>query len=307
MTGLELFFAILGSVLSIIGIITGIIGGKSLYLSNKNKINLEHGEVNIDQSINKGISVNELKKLGKNFSDHFESLFERRNQLDKENIIEIVKKTAAEMKADEKIESPLEDWTLKFFKYSSYGNDDKVRDIWSKLLKMELVNHGSVSLRTMEILSNITHDEAELFEIFSSYVIGGGYAPKDIIDDSKEFSFENILILKECGLVYSDSIMNITSTVEKDKNSNFNNKNYLLLYKTSKNSGDSFSFPIYGLTRAGQELYRILGYSCSDHFFVKIAKYFKKHYSNITFTLHKINFIYEGGINYKLEDIIDKV
>ena len=65
------------------------------------------------------------------------------------------------------------DWTARFFDNAKDVSDEEMQKLWAKLLAGEVERPGSVSLRTLDILRNMTQKEAELFERAVNYIFVG--------------------------------------------------------------------------------------------------------------------------------------
>lgn len=314
MTGLELFFAILGSILSVIGIIVGIIGAKSISIASKNKnvINkVNDSDISIDNSVNNGMSSDDVVKIEKEvtaaITNSISELYAKQADVYKDNITLILKEASQIMAGCQQVKKVDNTWTLKFFECSSKASNEDIQKIWAKLLKSELTSENGISMRTMEILSNLSPQEALVFEKFAGCVIGNQHiVPKDYLDQYKELSFEEIQILKESGLISTESFLSLNIRFDSQTSSYMINNNLLLLYKPLGKEKD-LSIGVYGFTRAGSELYDAIGIKTSNDTFVNISKCLKKNNPKFLFTLHHINYIDNmGEINYQVEDIIDK-
>ena len=57
-----------------------------------------------------------------------------------------------------------EDWVARFFEAAQEVSNQELQQIWSRLLAREVRRPGNVSLRTLEVLRNLTPEEARLFD-----------------------------------------------------------------------------------------------------------------------------------------------
>ena len=62
------------------------------------------------------------------------------------------------------------DWTARFFDNAKDVSDEEMQKLWAKLLAGEVERPGCVSLRTLDILRNMTQKEAELFARAVNYI-----------------------------------------------------------------------------------------------------------------------------------------
>ena len=89
-----------------------------------------------------------------------------------QNIVAVVRQAAEEL-ADEEVpdHEPDHDWTARFFEYVQDVSEEDVRRIWGRILAGQVKSPGGVSLRTLSILRNMSHLEAELFREAMRYCI----------------------------------------------------------------------------------------------------------------------------------------
>ena len=62
------------------------------------------------------------------------------------------------------------DWTARFFDNAKDVSDEEMQKLWAKLLAGEVESPGRASLRTLDILRNMTQKEAELFARAVNYI-----------------------------------------------------------------------------------------------------------------------------------------
>lgn len=174
-------------------------------------------------------------------------------QINLENVVEksteYLKETVSENPVDE-------DWRAKFFNKVQDVSSEEMQDIWARILGNEVSAPGSISLRTLEIVSNLSKYEAELFQKAASLTFDGGKMLK--INNESSFlefgiSFNDLLILRAAGLIHDSNTLNVTFTKVNDEIGaimRFGDK----LISVSRPSHDKFSFPQVSFTPAGEEL-----------------------------------------------------
>lgn len=114
---------------------------------------------------------------------------------------------------------PIEpDWFLKWMKISEGVSREKVQDILAKILSSEVKKSGSFSLRTLEVLKNLSREELILFQNFCdiSYSVPLlGDALTAVISEpfgspgnngmiSLGLAYPNLAILQDAGLIQTD-------------------------------------------------------------------------------------------------------
>lgn len=165
-----------------------------------------------------------------------------------------------------------QEWTHRFINAVSYVCAEPLQDIWATVLASKVRNPGSVSLRTLELLKNLSLQEAELFRKIIPFVFvrendcflwaSGG------ILESFNIRFKDILLLDECGLIQAaDTSLTFRRASRSCYDTAFHNTRDLTFFHMHP------EFPRirvrqYPLTHVGRELYRILRGE-PDHDFMK--------------------------------------
>jgi uncharacterized repeat protein (TIGR03899 family) len=139
------------------------------------------------------------------------------------NIDNVAEAAAQELKDEENIsDEPIsEDWSTRFFNIVEDISDKEMQSIWSRILAGEVKKPKSYSLRTLEFLKNLSKDEAMNFVKIAelSFLASGGqivvFNPDKgkVLKEKFNINFQNLLDLKELGLLHSES--NLTLTLNK--------------------------------------------------------------------------------------------
>lgn len=181
------------------------------------------------------------------------------------NYAEIARK-ADELRKEQWREIPQQDfdWHIRFYEACGNVTNEDMQNIWAKLLSGEINQPGSYSFRTLECLKNLTTKEAKLFEKvcrYSAKMGGNVFFPRfgDIMYKNN-ITYDDIIDLDDCGLLKSDSGMNIRMSVGLD----FaiiasDNKFVLLVKKRRKDNRNYLEMPDYLFTAVGAELYSVVG------------------------------------------------
>ena len=105
------------------------------------------------------------------------------------------------------------DWKNRFFNKVQDINNDELKEIWAKILGNEVSNPGNVSIRALELLSNLDKKEAELFEKLASMSVFNHSVLKVNNENSYDqfgITFSDMLVLEAAGLIHSNASLNIT-------------------------------------------------------------------------------------------------
>lgn len=111
-------------------------------------------------------------------------------------------------------------WMKRFFDIAANVDDSKMHGLWGKILAGETSTPGRFSLRTLEVLRNVSKHEAELFVEachlvmgLNEYVLLIPMPPSGLvmIEDAEsmgnaKFSFSDRMILADAGLIFMDEV-----------------------------------------------------------------------------------------------------
>lgn len=190
--------------------------------------------------------------------------------------------------SDKKTET---DWLIRFFNIVEDVSDEELRIVWGKILSQEIQSPGSYSLRTLSTLSNLSRSEAELFAKVSNYIFGSSNCCFLIRQESVFFGanlcYEDISQLMECGLIKESHELNITYDSEVGQISRYaiSYQGFAIVIEMDKEAA-SLNIPIYSLTTAGSEIYKILSVEEDMQFLQKAVDYIKQ--PNVRFGYSKL-------------------
>lgn len=184
--------------------------------------------------------------------------------LKQKNIENVLGLTYEEIKnEDNVINTPVEEnWIIRFFNTVQDITNEDLQKIWAKLLSGEIRKPGSISLRTMEVLKNLSSEEAQLFELYSKYAVCSEenvFIPIKMIDN-KHLYFNQIMLLDDCGLINSSEKScyfcenNVTDTVSNSQK----------IITITKVANKSYYLSVFAFTTSGNELYKLLNIKSED-------------------------------------------
>jgi uncharacterized repeat protein (TIGR03899 family) len=182
-----------------------------------------------------------------------------------ENIENITQKAAKNLESESEVsDEPVdEDWSTRFFNYAEDISNNEMQELWGQILAGEIKQPKSYSLRTLEVLRNITKEEAEIFIKSSNLVISSSNSPflfkgeNDLLS-KYDFTFEDRLLLTEIGIIQPET--NISRGLNKtgsDLLTYFESGNYLIKI-TKKANTKEYRIPIFRFSKIGGELLKLL-------------------------------------------------
>jgi uncharacterized repeat protein (TIGR03899 family) len=188
---------------------------------------------------------------------------ETKRQLNIDNIVEIAK-TQLEQENTVSDEPVNNDWTTRFFNIAADISDNEMQALWGRILAGETKQPKSYSLRTLEIVKNLSKNDAEIFMKVANYAIGTynnfNFLFKGHGQELDDFgiNFTNISQLVECGLIQpGDSVGYEYHTRKEEYNNNFVTDKYVLFISV-KSYSPFINVPIYPFTKSGSELLKLI-------------------------------------------------
>ncbi len=163
--------------------------------------------------------------------------------------------------SEEKVD---DDWTTRFFNIVEDISDDEMQQLWGRILAGEVKQPKSYSLRTLELLKNLSKHEAEAFTRASNLVISSNNSPFLFKSEDVNFlnkyniSFEDRLLLMESGLLQPDG--NISRNLHQQSNDiliYFLSGRFVIKTIKKANTPDN-SIDIFRFTKVGEELLKLI-------------------------------------------------
>lgn len=185
-----------------------------------------------------------------------------------------------------------EDWRTRFFNIAQDVTSSELQTIWAKILAAEINLPGSVSVRTLEVLKNLSKFEAEKFERFCSLMFAPGQILKADLVDLRDFdlTYGQMLVLKDVGLVFNDEKLHRDFSASGKNKYTHQDKlgikikfgvKELFIYK----SKSKYLFPVYSLTIAGIQISTIF----EVKFNYKYLEHTIKYLSNQGYEVSELN------------------
>ena len=80
------------------------------------------------------------------------------------------------------------DWFLRFFECASNISNEDMQILWARILSGETYNRGSFSLRTLELLRNMSYDEALDLQRYSKFRVESPFNEMLLLSSKEQFS-----------------------------------------------------------------------------------------------------------------------
>lgn len=193
-----------------------------------------------------------------------------RNNQKVENVGRIIEKAEQQFTPDEKVSSEPVDksWMIRFLDIAETISDDDLRDLWARVLAGEIKRPNSYSLRTLDVLRNITKKEAELIVKCSNFVMGDSICTEDFA-----LTLEEQLLLDDIGIIYGEQLYTkLTPTTGKMQF--LLNRQMLLWIYAPVNL--HMSVKCHKLTKAGRDILCLIQENDYVDFAINLAQHLKK-------------------------------
>ncbi|WP_375471607.1 DUF2806 domain-containing protein [uncultured Nostoc sp.] len=206
-------------------------------------------------------------------------------ELRKQQNIESVCANAAEELANKSEipeQKPEPEWINHFFDIAEKISTEDLQYWWGKILAGEITKPGSFSLRTLEILKNLSRQEAENFVELGKYVLSDKNKafyldPKEyIFKKDNTIGFSEILDLREAGLINDSDFLGFSFEASTSgSTSNLLYSSLILLFEREKDT-PKIENKVGVLTKAGTELLKLISVQPDMEYIEFVAQKFKR-------------------------------
>ena len=193
------------------------------------------------------------------------------------NIVSVVQDAAAEL-GDKEVPDHEPDWTARFFDCVQDVSAEDMRKLWAKILTGEVESPGRTSLRTLDILKNMTGEDARTFYDICDFVLGTNppvvfYHGCQYFDKYDALNRGKLIRLGECGLVNYGGLGAHTFLL-KERHLEVDREDIVLQFSPSRENVSKLSLTVATLTVAGVELYGISQSRVRSGYLESCAGYF---------------------------------
>jgi len=183
------------------------------------------------------------------------------------NIENITQKAADDLKSESNVsDEPVdEDWTSRFFNYAEDISSEEMQGLWGRILAGEIKKPKSYSLRTLDILRNLSTEEAEVFIKFASLAIHSGgtafllnFKNEKLLEEKYLLNFSERLLLEELGLLAANDLaFKVIKTENESRQVVFVIGNKVIIHEKLENKPEQ-QLQVLVFTKIGQELLKLV-------------------------------------------------
>ena len=200
------------------------------------------------------------------------------------------------------------DWFIRFYEAVGNISNEQMQSIWAKILAGEINKPNAYSLRTIEILKNLSQQEAELFGKICSHCICMGqqlFLPHyDNYLEKCQITFGEVLYLSELGLISSDSMLVFKIPIDVTPRILFVNRELIITVSATDANIKVLEVRQFPLTGVGIELSTLVEESTTDEEFISFAKEINTN-ASININVHRIVSIEGDEIKYNSVNLLN--
>jgi hypothetical protein len=177
------------------------------------------------------------------------------------NLDSIVSKSAGYLPGSASEEPVNVDWRARFFSKAQDVSSEEMQEIWAKILANEVATPGAISLRTMDVVANLSAKEAHLFNTVCQLSFDNLRVLRIRGDDLERFglTYDDILLLRYAGLIHdNDDLTVIYSYIEEFGGAIIRVEEGKVLKVWEEGSTGPIQFRQLKFTPAGEEICRII-------------------------------------------------
>lgn len=212
------------------------------------------------------------------------------------------------------------DWLMRFFDSVGNVSNEELQKLWGKVLAGEMGQPGNCSLRTMDIIRNLSPKEAKVFDKLCQYVVKSGdcyFIFHNGFSGLTDENFNSYNYILKTGLNYSDSIVpmiecgllsidnSLTTDFMSNKVLDIQNQEIICFIIANQLENNFLSIEPYFLTRSGIELFHIIkgmpGFKTNNAYPVLCFKELKKQFPELLISAHKIR----GEDDFEETDLLE--
>lgn len=189
---------------------------------------------------------------------------EAKKQINLENVTAFA---AEELKNEQPVtDEPLdEDWTTRFFRIAEDISNEEMQALWGKILAGEVKQPKSYSLRTLELIRNLSKKEADIFMKVANFAIKSGNAnylftgnDEKILKEKYNISYSDTALLTEIGLIQPGSFVHYQLFQQSsDTRHVFIAGNIVIIAKIKANT-PTIQMPVHVFSNSGNELLKLI-------------------------------------------------
>ncbi len=200
------------------------------------------------------------------------------------------------------------DWFVRFFEAVGNVSDETMQNLWAKILAGEIAHPSTFSLKTIDVMRNLSKRDAELFIKVCSHSFMSGatniYLPnEDEYIESVGIQYTDIMKLSELGLIFNDATITLKINLSNQPLVLVNTHDLIMLMSSASGNSEKISIGQYPFTEVGKELSTMISESVSEEDFLRYGQALS-HNKTYKISVHKVIKWNGDSIEYNKTNLI---
>ena len=179
-------------------------------------------------------------------------------------------------------------------------DDEALRQWWARLLVEETKTPKSISPRTLDVVKNLSREEADIFRKMARGAIGSA-VPVDENGHPQFITYSKRLLMHEAGLLITDKTTRVyeaepTENGEKVIPVVFEKSDYVIC-----TTGEKMELRCCVLTTVGRQIASVISNGQTLDEIIGIAKFLGEQFKGRRFSVHKIDHSRNDGLFWQIE------
>ena len=171
------------------------------------------------------------------------------------------------------------DWIARFFESVKDVSDETMQSLWSSALAGEVATPGQTSLRTLDVLKNLSQQDAQEFERVLQFSMSGAGVFYPINADKRDIAqrilpYSRKIHMEECGLIHHEP--NLRVEFNNSKVQRFTIGLFIFgIYPMPPHDAFNVMIPEFAISSVGREIAQFVPAQFSELWYIReLAKHF---------------------------------
>jgi uncharacterized repeat protein (TIGR03899 family) len=242
---------------------------------------------------------------------------EYQEQLEQFNTEQITSNAAEELMQEDTVVSEEKvdpDWIARFFDMAKNVSTEEMQFLWGKVLAGEVKQPNTFSLRTLELLRNLSRKEAEIFIKVAHLAIKSSDAkqafilnPRDdkYLKDNHNVSFMDLLLLEELTLIVPHELAYEIRSIRTPNHQAYTHGDNIVIVKLPDNF--THTIRVRAFTALGKDLLNLVEVPNNTQYIYKFAELLKLDNTTVklgTIVKHEGEYIHHSDLREITEEEI---
>ncbi len=201
-----------------------------------------------------------------------------------DNIESVTSYAADELKNEPPInDEPVdEDWTTRFFRIVEDISNEEMQALWGKILAGEIKQPRTYSLRTLELIRNLSKNEADTFMKVAQFAIKSGNTnylfkgkKEKILEEKYNIHYGDIALLTEIGLIQPGTFVSFQVAQKPQDSQVVFTAGGIIIIANIKANTPTIQMPVDVFSNSGNELLKLVQANPPFEYLASIAKSIK--------------------------------